>query len=47
LTHVWRRRPYGQSAQRTTFPLSATRMPYALAIGAGTAVHVLKLSPFS
>jgi hypothetical protein len=29
------------------FPVSATRMPYALAIGAGTAVHVLKLWPFS
>lgn len=47
LMHIWRRYRYGLSAQRTIFPLSATRMPYALAIGAGTAVHVLKLSPFS
>lgn len=47
LTYVWRRRLYGLSAQRKAFPLGAKRIPYALAIGAGTAVYVLKVSPFS
>jgi len=45
-TQLWLSRQHGPSAVRTAFPVSATRMPYALAIGAGTAVHVLKLWPF-
>ncbi len=47
LTQVWLRRQYGPGAERKAFPVSATRMPYALAIGVGTAVHLLKLGPFS
>ncbi len=46
-TQLWLSRQHGLGAQRTVFPVGATRMPYALAIGAGTAVHVLKLWPFS
>jgi prepilin peptidase CpaA len=46
-TQLWLSRQHGPSAERTAFAVSATRMPYALAIGAGTAVHVLKLWPFS
>jgi prepilin peptidase CpaA len=46
-TQLWLSRQHGPSAQRTAFPVSATRMPYALAIAAGTAVHVLQLWPFS
>ena len=47
LSQIWLSRQHGPSAERTAFPVSATRMPYALAIGAGTAVYVLKLWPFS
>jgi prepilin peptidase CpaA len=47
LTQLWLSRQHGPSAERTAFPVSTTRMPYALAIGAGTAVHVLKPWPFS
>jgi len=47
VTQVWLSRQHGSRAARPAFPVSATRMPYALAIGAGTAVHVLKLWPFS
>lgn len=46
LTQLWLNRQHGPGAERTAFPVSATRMPYALAIGAGTAVHVLQLWPF-
>jgi prepilin peptidase CpaA len=46
LTQLWLIRQHGARTARTPFPVSATRMPYALAIGAGTAVHVLKLWPF-
>ena len=46
-TQLWLSRQHGPSAERTAFPVGATRLPYALAIGAGTAVHVLKLWPFS
>jgi prepilin peptidase CpaA len=46
LTRLWLSRQHGPSAQPTVFPVSATRLPYALAIGAGTAVHELKLWPF-
>jgi prepilin peptidase CpaA len=47
LTQLWLSRQHGPGAERTAFPVSATRVPYALAIGAGTAVHVLKLLPSS
>lgn len=47
LTQLWLNRQHGPSAERIAFPVGATRMPYALAIGAGTAVHVFKLWPFS
>ena len=46
LTQFWLSRQHRPSAERMAFPVGATRMPYALAIGAGTAVHVLKLWPF-
>jgi prepilin peptidase CpaA len=46
-TQFWLSRQHGPTADRTAFPVSATRMPYALAIGAGTGLHVLKLWPFS
>lgn len=46
-TQFWLSRQHGPGAERTAFPVSATRMPYALAIAAGTAVHVLQLWPFS
>lgn len=46
LTQLWLQRQHGQSSERSAFPVSATRLPYALAIGAGTAVHVLRLWPF-
>lgn len=47
LTQLWLNRQHGPSAERMAFPVGATRMPYALAIGAGTAAHVFKLWPFS
>lgn len=47
LTQLWLNRQHGPSAERMAFPVGATRMPYALAIGAGTTVHVFKLWPFS
>lgn len=47
LTQFWLSRQHGLGVERRAFPVSATRMPYALAIGAGTAVHVLKIWPFS
>ena len=46
LTQLWLRRQHGPGVERTAFPVSATRMPYALAIGTGTAVHLLKLWSF-
>ena len=46
-TQLWLKRQHGSGAERMAFPVGATRMPYALAIGAGTALHVLKLWPFS
>lgn len=46
-TQLWLKRQHGSSAESMAFPVGATRMPYALAIGAGTALHVLKLWPFS
>ena len=46
-TQLWMSRQHGQIAEQSAFPVGATRMPYALAIGAGTALHVLKLWPFS
>jgi prepilin peptidase CpaA len=46
-TQLWLHRQHGPSDERMAFPVSATRLPYALAIAAGTAVHVLKLWPFS
>lgn len=46
LTQLWLRHQHGQSAVHTAFPVSATRLPYALAIGAGTAVHLLQLRLF-
>jgi prepilin peptidase CpaA len=46
-TQLWLRRSHGPSAELAPFPVSATRIPYALAIAAGTAVHVLHLPSFS
>ena len=47
LTQFWLSRQHGPSADRLAFPVSTTRMPYALAIGAGTAVHTLQRWPVS
>ncbi len=46
-TQLWLSRQHGPNAERMAFPVGATRLPYALAIGSGTAMHVLKLWPFS
>jgi prepilin peptidase CpaA len=47
LTQLWLSRQHGTRFERTDFPVSTTRMPYALAIGAGTAVHALQRWPLS
>jgi prepilin peptidase CpaA len=47
LTQLWLSRQHRANADRLVFPVSATRMPYALAIGAGTAVHALQRWPLS
>lgn len=36
----WLNRQHGATGHPTTFPISRTRMPYAIAIGMGTALHV-------
>lgn len=46
-TQLWLSRQHGPSDEGRAYALSAARIPYALAIGAGTAVHVLKPWPFS
>ncbi len=47
LTQFWLNRQHGQPSTPATFPLSRSRMPYAVAIGAGTAFHVLSTWPAS
>ena len=47
LTQLWLSRQHGPSMARTAFPVGTTRLPYALAIGAGTAVHALQRWPLS
>lgn len=45
LTQIWLTRQHGHLSTPTTFPVGRTRLPYAVAIGAGTAVHVLNTWP--
>ncbi len=45
LTQIWWTRQHGHTAHPTAFPVGRTRMPYAVAIGAGTAMHVLNTWP--
>ena len=41
LTQLWFNRMHGKLGNQSAFTVSHTRMPYAVAIGAGTAFHVL------
>lgn len=41
----WLTRQHGAVDQPSTFPVSRTRMPYAVAIGMGTALHVFNTWP--
>lgn len=43
---LWLNRQHGGSSSPPALPLSRTRMPYALAIGIGTAVHVVNTWPW-
>jgi prepilin peptidase CpaA len=45
LTQIWLNRQHGQLSTPHAFPVGRTRLPYAVAIGAGTAVHVLNTWP--
>ena len=45
LTQIWLNRQHGQLAIPSTFPVGRTRLPYAVAIGMGTAAHVLTTWP--
>jgi len=45
LTQIWLTRQHGHTTHPTAFPVGRTRMPYAVAIGAGTAMHVLNTWP--
>jgi prepilin peptidase CpaA len=41
----WLNRQHGTVGHTTAFPVSRTRMPYAVAIGMGTALHVFNTWP--
>lgn len=41
VVHVWLKLQHGQSPTLNAPPISRTRMPYAVAIGLGTGIHVL------
>lgn len=45
LAQLWLNRQHGQLATPNAFPVGRTRLPYAVAIGMGTAVHVLNRWP--
>lgn len=45
LTQLWMNRQHGAISEPQPFPVGKTRMPYALAIGIGTAFHVLNTWP--
>lgn len=45
LTQIWLNRQHGQLTNPQAFPVGRTRLPYAVAIGAGTAIHVLNTWP--
>lgn len=44
-TQIWLNHQHGHLATPTPLPVGRTRMPYAIAIGAGTAVHLLNTWP--
>lgn len=41
LTQIWLNRQHGRVGETRAFPVGRTRMPYAIAIGLGTAWHVV------
>lgn len=45
LTRIWLNRQHGHLNTPNTFPVGRARMPYAVAIGLGTAFHVLNTWP--
>jgi prepilin peptidase CpaA len=45
LAQIWLNRQHGHLATPNAMPVGRTRMPYAIAIGAGTAVHLLNTWP--
>ncbi|MEK7344564.1 MAG: prepilin peptidase [Pseudomonadota bacterium] len=45
LTQIWLNRQHGHLTLPIAFPVGRARMPYAVAIGAGTATHVLNSWP--
>jgi prepilin peptidase CpaA len=45
LTQIWLNRYHSPQGIPTPFPVGHTRLPYAVAIAAGTAVHVLSTWP--
>lgn len=45
LAQIWLNRQHGHLATPTALPVGRTRVPYAIAIGAGTAVHLLNTWP--
>lgn len=47
LAQIWLNRQHGRLATPSAFPVGRTRLPYAVAIGMGTAVHVLNTWPMS
>lgn len=47
MTLLWLSRQHGHPLTPIAIPVGRARMPYALAIGAGTAAHVLQRWPFS
>ncbi len=40
-TQIWLHRQHGPLVTSTALPVGRTRMPYAIAIGVGTAIHLL------
>ena len=45
VTQIWLNRQLDQHSSGSAFPVGPTRLPYAVAIGMGTAVHVLNHWP--
>lgn len=45
LSQIWLNRQHGRTGQARAFPIGQARMPYAIAIGMGTAWHVVNTWP--